>query len=275
MMNKIRNDIKRIEMRRQIDLTASPEPIKLQKNKQLNDIEYEHTNNNHNNIESNMNVNANDDIQERKESGCNEEYYRELLCAKYGTKKEFAIDERVRFFEPSTAEKGHYIDRIGTIKSKLNELDYTIIDQHNHLSYTVGWHLILKYDDNAIPNNNEHNLSFHEEEEEEEEDNNDDDDDVVDEEDNNDKDGNVEYKAIKKGASTHCNHIAWREWENRYILECNKTYKHCNDMSVQQKCIEISCKLSKYTERMKNENDPNPPWRTMYSVNTRLNKLSA
>ena len=88
-------------------------------------------------------------------------------------------------------------------------------------------------------------------------------------------DGVNGFKEIKSAASNCENRMLLREWEKEFILERYQENEHQTDLNEYQKCIEISCKLSKYTKKMKENNDPNPPWRTTQSVQNFVNRVAA
>eukprot|EP01084_Bolivina_argentea_P131155 231547_1 len=267
----------------------------------------------------------------------NEQHYRKLT-AKLGQKEEYTEGDKVTFFFPEDADNGIYIDRNGTIKSKISALIYEIIDSESPNSdvYTVQWSLILRDSTSSnVDHSNDESVPEMQQ--------------ILDGNENYNNDGQSncirpisfssnsnnsdmkcflcnkiwkpvkvkdiygqngcscdaigctkelkgndiifhcgahrfgfdlcdhcisinEHKPITKARSSKKNILGWKQWEEDYILKCNKQYQ--KDVSLKQKYIEISHKLSKYTEKMKQKGEPKPPWRTTESVKNKLGNLS-
>merc|ERR1712113_764882 len=64
---------------------------------------------------------------------------------------------------------------------------------------------------------------------------------------------NNKYEWIRDASSTREAPVSWRDWEEKYILQCNEQYKNKYDTTQIQKCIEIAWKLSKYTQRKRKD----------------------
>eukprot|EP01084_Bolivina_argentea_P144010 252771_1 len=84
---------------------------------------------------------------------------------------------------------------------------------------------------------------------------------------NDENNNNEDYKEIKQAASNRINGIPWKQWEITYMIKC---YNACPQSTDSAKAIEIACKLSKYTQKFKKQNEPDAPWRTTKAVHCQL-----
>eukprot|EP01084_Bolivina_argentea_P101258 181572_1 len=220
-----------------------------------------------NNVNNHINVNSHTNVNNNEYK--NPEYERKMN-ARYKSKQEYKVGEKVRFFDPKLLkeDKRFYLSE-GTIKTIFHSngsLKYEIRDNNDEPHIDVPWARVLSYElknnDNVstynMPNldsDNDSDISNKSTESEE-------------------SDIDNEYVEIKsKDIQTKVG--KWRDWELKGVLKWDKEprYRKKNDFD---KFISISRRLEKLTKTKNGERSlvyfPQPPWRTSDAVKQKMEK---